>query len=75
MNDYYLQVLLQCPKLQHLAMTGCSNLGSLMLWSDELQELDLTGAIAGYPTQWRSGFQCEPETGHKRSADLVTCHC
>jgi hypothetical protein len=38
-----LQVLLQCPKLQSLAITGCSQLESLMLWSDEITELDLTG--------------------------------
>lgn len=38
-----LQVLLQCPKLQTLSITGCSRLEVLMLWSDELTELDLTG--------------------------------
>jgi hypothetical protein len=38
-----LQVLLQCPKLQSLTITGCSQLESLMLWSDEITELDLTG--------------------------------
>jgi hypothetical protein len=38
-----LQVLLQCPKLQSLSITGCSQLESLMLWSDEITELDLTG--------------------------------
>lgn len=38
-----MQVLLQCPKLQCLSMTGCSQLESLMLWSDEITELDLTG--------------------------------
>lgn len=36
-------MLLQCPKLQSLAITGCSQLESLMLWSDEITELDLTG--------------------------------
>lgn len=38
-----LQVLLQCPKLQTLLITGCSKLEVLMLWSEEITELDLTG--------------------------------
>lgn len=44
-----LQVLLQCPKLQTLSITGCSRLEVLMLWSDELTELDLTGQICKQP--------------------------
>lgn len=40
------KVLLQCPRLQTLKITGCSRLAVLMLWSDELQQLDLTGVRA-----------------------------
>jgi hypothetical protein len=37
------QVLLQCPRLQALSITGCSQLEVLMLWSEDITELDLTG--------------------------------
>jgi hypothetical protein len=42
-------VLLQCPKLQTLSITGCSRLEVLMLWSDELAELDLSGMLGSQP--------------------------
>jgi hypothetical protein len=37
------QVLLQCPRLQALCITGCCRLETVMVWSEDLTELDLTG--------------------------------
>jgi hypothetical protein len=39
-----LQVLVHCPKLQRITMAGCAALDTFMVWSDEVTELDLTGA-------------------------------
>jgi hypothetical protein len=37
------QALLHCPRLNKLTITDCGQLTTLMLWTDELTELDLTG--------------------------------
>ncbi len=37
------QALLHCPKLQQLRLSDCPALETLIIWSDDLKELDLTG--------------------------------
>jgi hypothetical protein len=57
------QALLHCPKLQALQISSCPRLETLMVWSDELRELDLTGAAqlpawlrcGGLAALWRPG--------------------
>lgn len=44
-----LQALIHCPRLNKLSITDCPALETLMLWTDELTELDLTG-VAGART-------------------------
>lgn len=39
------QALIHCPRVNKLAVADCPQLETLMLWSDELTELDLTGAL------------------------------
>lgn len=47
------QVILQCPRLQTLSITGCGRLEVLLLWSDELTELDLSGRDCLYSSMRR----------------------
>ncbi len=48
MHIYSLQVLLQCPNLERLDISGCTHLQSLMVWSDKLTELDLLDSKVTY---------------------------
>lgn len=45
-----MQVLLQCPQLQQLSVTECPQLETVMLWCDELTQLDLSGVTADAAT-------------------------
>lgn len=40
-----LQALIHCPRLNKLSITDCPALETVMLWTDELTELDLTGGL------------------------------
>lgn len=52
------QALLHCPKLQQLRLSNCPALETLMIWSDELKELDLTGGgtAEGQVARWPGGL-------------------
>lgn len=41
------QALIHCPRLNKLSITDCGQLETIMLWTDELTELDLTGTRKG----------------------------
>ena len=36
------QAIIQCPNLEKLDLKGCSELQTLLLWSDKIAELDAT---------------------------------
>lgn len=59
-----MQALIHCPRLNKLSLTDCPQLECLMLWSDELTELDLSG---GHSTEQHSTAHTGRWTGCESS--------
>lgn len=52
------QALVHCPHLSKIVITDCPQLETVMLWSNELSELDMSGEQRGRQAQaarWREG--------------------
>ena len=42
------KLLLHCKNLSSLNIEGCTSIETIMIWSDELLNLDLTGTLVGF---------------------------